>query len=271
MVKFLHWLENTIGKEEISEISAADRLAAFREEGEHLAGLSFETIAGYAAHGAIVHYGATPESDVPLKPEGIFLIDSGGQYLEGTTDITRTVPLGNPTNEQKNRYTRVLQGHIALAAAQFPAGTTGPALDTLARKPLWDEGLNYMHGTGHGVGAYLGVHEGPQGISYYRGHGVAMLPGMVTSNEPGFYKEGEYGIRIENLIVVEEVPGTDGAFLRFKTITWCPIDVKLIDKNLLTKREKKWLDDYHQTVWEKISPLVSGEVKNWLSEATAAL
>lgn len=270
MVKFLIWFENNLDKTIITEISAAEKLAEFRSEQKLFAGLSFSTIAGYKEHGAIVHYESSEESDVELHKEGIFLLDSGGQYLDGTTDITRTLPLGKPTAEQKDRYTRVLKGHIAIASALFPKGTTGPALDTLARKPLWDIGLNYGHGTGHGVGAYLGVHEGPQGISYYRGQGVPILEGMLTSNEPGFYKEGEYGIRIENLIVAEKATD-DGSFLKFNTITYCPIDKNLIEKELMTGDEINWLNNYHKETFEKLSPFLNEDEKLWLSKATEQL
>jgi Xaa-Pro aminopeptidase len=270
MVRFLRWLEENLGKMEITEISASDKLESFRAGQKYFAGLSFETISAYGAHGAIVHYSSTPESDVPLKPEGIYLLDSGGQYLDGTTDITRTIALGPPTPEQKEMFTRVLKGHISLATAKFPEGTTGPALDTLARKALWDVLLNYGHGTGHGVGAYLGVHEGPQGISYYRGQGVALKEGMVNSNEPGFYKEGEYGIRIENLIITRRNK-ENNSFLEFETITLCPIDTSLIDTALLTAGEKEWLNSYHREVYQKLSAFLGEEDRNWLKRKTAPI
>lgn len=269
MVRFFIWLEEALGKGGITEISASDRLTAFRAEQDGFQGPSFGSISGYAAHGAIVHYSATPESDVPLKQEGLYLIDSGGQYVDGTTDITRTLALGTPTDEQKDRFTRVLKGHLALRHARFPKGTCGPQLDTLARKPLWDIGLNYGHGTGHGVGSYLCVHEGPQAISYYRGAGVSMEPGMVVSNEPGFYKEGEYGIRIENLVAVTSEG--DHGFMGFEDLTMCPIDRKLIDVTLLDEAERNALNSYHREVFSKLAPKLSEPEKKWLKEATAEI
>ena len=274
MVKFLHWLEQAVPKGGVSEISASDKLEAFRAELDLFKGLSFETISSYNEHGAIVHYTSSPETDVELKPEGIYLIDSGGQYLDGTTDITRTIALGKPSDEQKDRFTRVLKGHIDLAMASFPEGTQGIQLDTLARKPLWEIGLNYGHGTGHGVGSFLGVHEGPQGISYYRGIGVALEPGMICSNEPGFYKTGEYGMRIETLINVvkdEEKSSTDWQFLKFETATLCPIDRNLIDKNLLSDEELSYLNTYHRRVHDTLAPLLEGVELSWLKKMTTAI
>jgi len=274
MATFFNWLFKSVGKEKITEISASEKLLKFREQQEIFVGPSFSTIAGYREHGAIIHYSATKESDVELKPEGIFLLDSGGQYKDGTTDITRTVSLGNPTKEEKKMFTLVLKGHIDLATTSFPAGTSGKQLDTIARKPLWDEGFNYGHGTGHGVGHYSGVHEGPQAISYYRCTGVAVDPGMVSSNEPGFYKEGTFGIRIENLVVTvkdEEKSSQALTFYKFENLTLCPIDRNLIEPSLLTKKELEYLNNYHKTVFEKISPLVAEEVKNWLKKATETI
>ncbi len=272
MVKFFTWLYKSIGKEEITEISASEKLYEFRKQQKGFVGASFSTIAGYKEHGAIIHYSATKESDVPLKQEGIFLLDSGGQYVDGTTDITRTITLGEPTAEQKKMFTLVLKGHIDLAITSFPHGTAGKQLDTIARKPLWDYGFNYGHGTGHGVGHYLGVHEGPHAISYYRCTGVPVLEGMVSSNEPGFYKEGEYGIRIENLIVTvkDEEKSKNGVdFYKFENLTLCPIDKKLIDVNLLTKEELNYLNDYHKQVFNTLSPFLKGEELEWLKEATS--
>jgi Xaa-Pro aminopeptidase len=270
MVKFLHWLEHTIPKGSVTEISASQKLEEFRQEQDLFQGPSFETIAGYQEHGAIVHYAATPETDVELKPRGIFLIDSGGQYLDGTTDITRTIALGKPTAEQKDRFTRILKGHISLAMTHFPRNTAGNQLDTIARKPLWDINQNYGHGTGHGIGAYLNVHEGPQAISYYRGLGVPLEPGMIISNEPGFYKTGEYGMRVENLIVVvEEKNGkTNSVFYTFETISFCPIDLNLIDKNLLSTEELGWLNSYHKKVKNHLFPYLNKDEKEWLVKAT---
>ena len=270
MVKFLHWLERTVPQGGVTEISASQKLEEFRQELDLYQGPSFETIAGYQEHGAIVHYASTPQTDVELKPRGIFLIDSGGQYLDGTTDITRTIALGKPTAEQKDRFTRILKGHISLAMTRFPRGTAGNQLDTIARKPLWDINQNYGHGTGHGIGAYLNVHEGPQAISYYRGLGVPLEPGMIISNEPGFYKTGEYGMRVENLIVVVEDKNgkTTNDFYSFETISFCPIDLNLIDKNLLSARELGWLNSYHKKVKELLSPYLNKDEKEWLTKAT---
>jgi Xaa-Pro aminopeptidase len=270
MVKFLHWLEHTVPQGGVTEISASQKLEEFRQEQDLFQGPSFETIAGYQEHGAIVHYASTPETDVELKPRGIFLIDSGGQYLDGTTDITRTIALGKPTAEQKDRFTRILKGHISLAMTRFPRGTAGNQLDTIARKPLWDINQNYGHGTGHGIGAYLNVHEGPQAISYYRGLGVPLEPGMIISNEPGYYKTGEYGMRVENLIVVVEDKNgkTTNDFYTFETISFCPIDLNLIDKNLLSTEELGWLNSYHKKVKNHLSPYLSKDEKEWLTKAT---
>ena len=270
MVKFLHWLERTVPQGGVTEISASQKLEEFRQELDLYQGPSFETIAGYQEHGAIVHYASTPQTDVELKPRGIFLIDSGGQYLDGTTDITRTIAMGKPTAEQKDRFTRILKGHISLAMTRFPRGTAGNQLDTIARKPLWDINQNYGHGTGHGIGAYLNVHEGPQAISYYRGLGVPLEPGMIISNEPGFYKTGEYGMRVENLIVVVEDKNgkTTNDFYSFETISLCPIDLNLIDKNLLSARELGWLNSYHKKVKELLSPYLNKDEKEWLTKAT---
>ncbi len=271
MVKFLHWLEQAVPKGGVTEISASDKLEAFRSEVELFKGLSFETISGFNEHGAIVHYTSSPETDVELNGDGIYLIDSGGQYLDGTTDITRTIAIGSPTDEQRDRFTRVLKGHLQLSMASFPRGTQGIQLDTIARKPLWDIGLNYGHGTGHGVGAFLSVHEGPQGISYYRGIGVPLVEGMVCSNEPGYYKTGAYGMRIETLIQVvkDETRSTeDFEFLKFETFTMCPVDRNLIKKDLLSSEEIDYLNAYHQQVYHTLSPFLEGVELSWLKKAT---
>lgn len=271
MVKFLHWLEQAVPKGGVTELSASDKLEAFRSDVHLFKGLSFESISAYNEHGAIVHYTSSPETNVELKGNGIYLIDSGGQYLDGTTDITRTIAIGKPTEEQKDRFTRVLKGHLQLSMTRFPRGTQGIQLDTIARKPLWDVGLNYGHGTGHGVGAFLSVHEGPQGISYYRGIGVPLVEGMVCSNEPGFYKTGEYGIRIETLVQVvkdETHSGEDFEFLTFETITLCPVDRNLIKKELLSAEEVEYLNRYHQRVYETLSPYLEGVELSWLKKAT---
>jgi len=274
MVQFLRWLENTVGRKEITEISAAEVLEDFRRKQELYQGPSFDTISAYQEHAAIVHYSATPESDVMLKPEGIYLIDSGGQYLDGTTDITRTLVLGEPSMLQKELFTQVLKGHIRLAMTRFPKGTAGNQLDTIARKPLWDLGLNYGHGTGHGIGSYLNVHEGPHAISYYRGIGVKLEPGMMISNEPGYYRTGEFGIRIENLILTITDLGSfpDGLeFLTFETVTLCPIQLKLIEKSLLSAEEIQWLNEYHERVRETLSPYLNDLEQDWLKGATQTL
>jgi Xaa-Pro aminopeptidase len=274
MVKFLCWLQQEISRKPITELSAAEKLYQFRSEQDLFQGLSFQTISAYREHGAIVHYSATAETDIPLKRTGIYLIDSGAHYQDGTTDITRTIALGKPTRRQRELFTRVLQGHIQLATACFPSGTAGNQLDTLARKPLWDAGLNYGHGTGHGIGSYLNVHEGPQAISYYRGIGVALEPGMVISNEPGYYQTGEYGIRIENLIltVVYEKSSSPGSeFLTFETVTWCPIDLTLVDPSRLNASEISWLNHYHRQVRIKLTPFLNRKEAQWLERATRAI
>lgn len=274
MVNFLYWLENAVPKGGVTELSVVKRLDQFRAEQDMYQGQSFGTISSYKIHGAIIHYSVTEESDIPLEAEGIYLIDSGGQYLDGTTDITRTVALSDVGDTEKEHFTRVLMGHINLDQTSFPKGTHGPALDTITRLPLWEMGLNFNHGTGHGVGAYLGVHEGPQAMNPNRGHGVPLEPGMILSNEPGFYKDGEYGIRIENLvnIVVDEARSQSGfEFYKFENATFCPIDLRLVKKSIMTEKQLQWLNDYHAQVWEKLSPLVEGDVKAWLKNATRAI
>jgi Xaa-Pro aminopeptidase len=267
MVKFLRWLEENWMKD-ISEIDAVERLEAFRAEDDALHDISFDTISGSGPNGAIIHYRVSEASDRKLADGELFLVDSGGQYLEGTTDITRTIALGEQDTERKDRFTRVLQGHIGLAAVKFPADTSGYQLDILARQPLWNAGLDYAHGTGHGVGTFLGVHEGPQSVAK-KAPWVPLQAGMILSNEPGFYVEGEYGIRIENLVVVREsaMKGT----LEFETLTLAPIDRSLIDIALMSDPEIAWLDDYHRLVWEKLSPHLSESDSDWLREATAPL
>lgn len=271
MVKFLYWLENAVPRGGVSEVSAAEKAEAFRKEQPLFRGLSFETISAFREHGAIVHYTASPETDVKLKPNGIFLFDSGAQYLDGTTDITRTVALGKATAEQKDRFTRVLKGMLALSMTRFPRNTAGNQLDTIARKPLWDIAQNYGHGTGHGVGCFLNVHEGPQGISYYRGIGVPMELGMVTSNEPGYYKAGEYGIRTENLVLTvadETTSDSEFEFYKFETLTLCPIDLSLVEANLLSEAEILFLNQYHVQVRETLSPFLDEAEQRWLAEKT---
>ncbi len=276
MTKFLRWVTAEGAKGGVSEIAACEKLEDFRRETGALKDLSFDSISGSGPNGAIVHYRVTKRTDRRLSPGEVFLIDSGGQYEDGTTDITRTVAIGDIAeplrSEVRDRYTRVLKGHIALATARFPAGTTGAQLDTLARKPLWDAGLDYDHGTGHGVGAYLSVHEGPQSISK-RPVTQALLPGMICSNEPGYYKTGGYGIRIENLIVVREaaVAGAERKMLEFETITLAPIDLALVEPSMLTADERDWLNAYHARVRETVGPLVDGETRAWLEAATRAV
>jgi Xaa-Pro aminopeptidase len=273
MVKFFKWLKEEVPKGGVTEISAADKLEEYRKEGDKFVGLSFTTISGYGEHGAIIHYDPTPESDVPLKSEGIYLLDSGGQYKNGTTDITRTIALGDPTDEQKEMFTRVLKGHIDLTRLKFPVGFSGKQIDAFARRSLWDSGRNYSHGTGHGIGHYLNVHEGPMGITP-RDVGVPLKAGNVMSNEPGYYKAGEYGIRIENLIVVqeeEEHSSEDFQFLGFETLTLCPIDLTLVETSLLSVDEVKWVNDYHKMVYEKLSLSLSDDEKEWLKEETRSI
>ena len=276
LATFLAWLAESAPKGGVTEISAADHLYACRRSDHRFRGLSFDTISGSGPNGAIVHYRATPETDRLLKPGDVYLVDSGAQYLDGTTDVTRTVFIDNgkgASNEVKDRNTRVLKGHIAVATARFPIGTNGSQIDALARLPLWEAGLDYDHGTGHGVGSYLGVHEGPQRISKQDG-GVAMEPGMILSNEPGYYKEASYGIRIENLVVVAEGqdPGhVERRMLEFETITLAPIDRDLIARELLTETERNWLNAYHARVCRMLSPLVDEGVRQWLERVTAPI
>ena len=273
LARFLAWLSGEGPKGQLTEITAAERLEKFRAEANTYRGASFATIAGAGGNGAIVHYRASPKTAARIKPDMVLLLDSGGQYLDGTTDVTRTVAIGQATPEQRNRFTLVLKGHIALGMARFVKGTTGSQLDALARHALWQEGLDYDHGTGHGVGTYLGVHEGPHRISKV-GNTVALEPGMVVSNEPGYYKTGEYGIRIENLVAVREAskpPGAEKALLEFETLTLAPIDLNMIDGALMTSAEKTWLNGYHARVRETLSPLVDAETKAWLAMATKAV
>lgn len=271
LVKFLKWLEEAVPAGKETEMSVDRKLHEFRAQQPLYMGESFDTIAGYKEHGAIVHYSATPETDIPLRSKGFLLLDSGAQYLDGTTDITRTIALGELTEEEKIDYTLILKGHIALAMAKFPAGTRGAQLDVLARMPIWSHGMNFLHGTGHGVGHFLSVHEGPQSIRMNE-NPVVLQPGMVTSNEPGVYKAGSHGIRTENLtLVCKDREGMFGEYLRFETITLCPICKKGIIKEMLTAEEIKWFNDYHQTVYEKLSPDLNEEEEDWLRVATSAI
>lgn len=269
MVRFLSWLEEAVPRGGVTEIGAALELERLRALGELYRGPSFAPIVAYRDHAAIVHYTAEESSCHALAAEDMLLVDSGGQYLDGTTDITRTVALGPATAEQRVRFTLVLKGHIQLALVSFPKGTTGGQLDVLARKALWDAGLNYGHGTGHGVGAYLCVHEGPHGISP-TSRGVPLETGMVVSDEPGYYEPGCYGIRTENLVTVTDDPAREG-FLRFHTLTLCPIDQRLMETDLLSPAERGYINDYHAAVRDALSPLLHGTERIWLDRATEEL
>jgi len=273
LVKFLIWLEESIGKETITEFSAATKLEAFRQEQDDFVSPSFATIASYEENGAIVHYRPSEETALELHQQGLFLLDSGGQYLLGTTDITRTINLysGTATAQEVRDFTLVLKGHIQLAMQQFPVGTKGYQLDVLARQALWNAGINYGHGTGHGVGYFLNVHEGPQsiGTGATANPNSAMKPGMLTSNEPGVYREGYYGIRIENLMITVEKETTEfGNFLGFETVSLCPIDQSLIDPTLLNLVEIEWLNDYHQKVYDRLRPNLNEKETTWLANQT---
>lgn len=272
LVRFYYWLENQMAAgEKVTELSLAEKLTAFRADQPQYIMDSFETIAGYGAHGAIVHYAATPETDATLQAEGLLLVDSGAQYLDGTTDITRTIALGEPTEQMKKDFTRVLKGTISLAKSKFPAGTRGSQIDMLARKALWDAGINYLHGTGHGIGHCLNVHEGPQSIRMEE-NPVVLKPGMVISDEPAMYRTGEYGIRTENMILCREDSETEfGKFLGFETLTLCPIDTRLVIPSMLSARERTWLNKYHQMVYDKLSPHLDEAEKTWLKNKTAEI
>ena len=279
LTRFLAWLDGETAaragkrKQGLSEIEAAERLLVFRRESELLRDLSFTTISGSGPNGAIVHYRVTEASDRRLQSGDLYLVDSGGQYRDGTTDVTRTIAIGEPSKEMRDRFTRVLKGHIALAIARFPPGTTGSQLDSLARYHLWQAGLDYDHGTGHGVGSYLGVHEGPQRIAKVPSR-VALEPGMIVSNEPGYYKTGAYGIRIENLVVVIESPaqpGDDREMLAFETLTLAPIDLRLVEPALLAPAEVAWLNAYHARVRTAHEPGLNSAEKGWLKKATRPL
>lgn len=275
--RFLRWFEMTAPQGGLTELSAAAKLAEFRAATGMLKDQSFETISATGAHGASPHYKVTEESNAAIEPGQLYLVDSGGQYADGTTDVTRVMPVGAPTPEMRDRFTRVLKGHIAIARAIFPHGTNGGQIDGFARRPLWEAGLDYAHGTGHGVGAYLSVHEGPQRIAKpnYPGGGPSepLKPGMFLSNEPGYYKAGEYGIRIENLVLVveREIPGGEQPMLAFETLTYAPIERTLIVPELLDTVERAWLDAYHAEVLALIGPQLAGEELTWLQEKCAAI
>ena len=268
MVKFLRWLKPAVEAGGQTEISIDRKLTSLRAEQHLFRDISFDTIAGYQAHGAIVHYEATPETDVALKPEGLILIDSGAQYQDGTTDITRTIALGPVTEEMKHVYTLVLKGHIQLELAKFPDGASGTQLDALARECMWREGYNYLHGTGHGVGAYLSVHEGPHQIRM-EWKPTPLRAGMTVTDEPGLYLSGKFGVRIENTLLIKDYQATEfGKFLQMESLTLCPIDLTPVDFSMLQPEEIEWLDTYHRDVFEKLSPYLEGEDLEWLREAT---
>jgi Xaa-Pro aminopeptidase len=276
LTRYLAWIAREAPKGDLDEIAAAQKLESLRRENDLFHGLSFATISGAGPNGAVVHYRASERTKRRLEPGQVYLVDSGAQYLDGTTDVTRAVFIngnGEAGAEERDRFTRVLKGHIAIATARFPKGTSGAQLDALARRALWDAGLDYDHGTGHGVGSYLGVHEGPQRIAKI-GSDVPLRPGMIVSNEPGYYKAGAFGIRIENLVTVtalESVPGAERELYGFETLTLAPIERQLIDVGLLTKSETAWLDAYHARVRETLSPLVDSETTSWLATVTKPL
>jgi Xaa-Pro aminopeptidase len=274
MCRFYVWFEAALAKgERLSELTVDQKLSAERARGAGFVGLSFPVIAGFNANGALPHYRATASSFAQIEGDGLLLIDSGGQYVGGTTDITRVWPIGTPSAPMRRDYTLVLKGTIALSRARFPRGTLSPMLDALARAPLWAEGLEFGHGTGHGVGYFLNVHEGPQSISKAIPDAtMAMEPGMITSVEPGLYREGRWGVRIENLVLNVDAPKTEfGEFLDFETLTLCPIDTRCIERSLLRADEIAWLDAYHATVLERLAPRVGGDALAWLRARTAPL
>lgn len=271
MVNFLHWLTHNVGKEKMTEYSIGEKLESFRAEQKDFVGISFDSIVGFKGNGAIMHYKAPKEGSLEVTKDESILIDSGGQYLDGTTDITRTLPLGKISNDFKRDYTLVLKGHIQLDIAKFPRGTRGVQLDTLARLPLWNDGKDFNHGTGHGVGSFMNVHEGPQNIRKDLNPQI-LIPGMVLSNEPGYYLENKYGIRIENLIAVKHWKTTEwNEFYEFETLTLCPFSKEAIAMNLLSDEEIQWLNNYHQFCDEKLSPYLKGEVKEWFKELVAPI
>jgi Xaa-Pro aminopeptidase len=275
--RFLKWIDDEAPKGNVDELKASDHLEGLRREHAELRDLSFDSISGAGPNGAIVHYKSSEKTNRKLETGQLYLIDSGGQYVDGTTDITRTVPIGEPTDEMRDRFTRVLKGHIAIATALFPKGTRGSQLDSFARRPLWEAGLDYAHGTGHGVGSFLAVHEGPQRISpvgsSQSGGDEPLVAGMILSNEPGYYKTGEYGIRIENLVLVveREIEGAEKKMLGFETLTFAPIDRRLVDVEMLEPEEVAWLNCYHAHVLAKIGPQLEGADLEWLQAACAAI
>ena len=271
LTRFYMWLEKAIPAGEVEEITVVDKLTEFRSQQELYVGDSFDTISGFKGNGAIVHYHVTPESSKKVTSDSFLLIDSGAQYFDGTTDITRTWALGEVSQQMKEDYTLVLKGHIGIATCRYPQGTRGSQIDILARKALWDKGLNYLHGTGHGIGHFLNVHEGPQNIRLEE-NPTTLQPGMVTSNEPGIYRANEYGIRLENLVLTKEDVTTEfGKFYNFETLTLCHFDTKPIDKSLLTQNEIEWFNNYHQMVYDRLSAHLSADEKEWLKEKTKAI
>ncbi len=276
MTKFMYWLKQNAGKEAMTEISVAERLKGFRKAQEGFVEESFTTIAGYGPHGAVIHYHATEESNAEVKPEGLFLVDSGGQYLEGTTDITRTFAMGPVTEEEKKHFTTVLKGNLRLGSVVFKEGCTGENLDMVARQPLWEAGLDYNHGTGHGIGFVLNVHETPARINWKGrpgyGENAPFQPGMIVSNEPGFYQEGAHGVRLENLILCQVTANTEyGRFFNFETLTLVPFDLDAVDVTLLDCKEKQLLNDYHSRVYKELSGYMTEEELAWLENATRAV
>src|SRR3954467_4583278 len=277
IARFLHWIDEEAPKGDVDELKASDYLEALRRENEELRDLSFDSISGAGPNGAIVHYRSSEKTNRKLEQGTLYLIDSGGQYVDGTTDITRTVPIGTPTDEMRDRFTRVLKGHIAIATAVFPKGTRGTQLDSFARRPLWEAGLDYAHGTGHGVGSFLAVHEGPRRFppveSSQSGGDEPLQAGMIISNEPGYYKTGEYGIRIENLVLVvdREIEGAEKEMLGFETLTFAPIDRRLVDVEMLEPEELAWFNCYHAHVLARIGPNLSGADLAWLRQACAPI
>lgn len=272
MCKFMYWLKTNVGKMPMTEISASDYLETLRKD-QGAFDLSFDTICGYAEHGAIIHYGATPETDVEIKPEGLLLVDSGGQYFEGTTDITRTFAMGPVTQEMKSDFTRVLRSNLNLANARFLHGCSGINLDVLARQPLWEANLDYKHGTGHGVGHVLNVHEGPNGFHWGRkGYAATLEEGMITTDEPGIYIEGAYGIRLENELICRKGEKNEyGQFMYFENLTFVPFDLDVVDVSQMNETEKRYLNEYHKAVYEKIAPLLSAEEAEWLKKYTRTI
>ncbi|MBV9526941.1 aminopeptidase family protein P, partial [Sphingomonas sp.] len=277
IARFLRWVEVEAPGGEVDELTASDKLESLRRENPEIRDLSFDTISGAGPNGAIVHYKSSEATNRKLESGNLYLVDSGGQYVDGTTDITRTVVVGEPTDEMRDRFTRVLKGHIALATAVFPRGTRGTQLDSFARRPLWEAGLDYAHGTGHGVGSFLSVHEGPQRISpvgsSQAGGDEPLAAGMILSNEPGYYKTGEYGIRIENLVLVVErqIEGAEKPMLGFETLTFAPIDRRLVEAGMLSADELGWLNCYHAHVLARIGPRLSGDDLAWLRAACAPM